>query len=59
MQEGKVKTFVFSGETQSSQHDLSGTREEWGGYWKQEGVPMDGVIPLWKMYWSSWKNRSE
>lgn len=20
---------------------------------------MDGVIPLWKMYWSSWKNRSE
>lgn len=22
------------------------------------GVDGGGVIPLWKMYWSSWKNRS-
>lgn len=23
------------------------------------GVDGGGVIPLWKMYWSSWKNRSQ
>lgn len=35
-------------------------RAEGGGRGDGEaGLVGGGVIPLWKMYWSSWKNRSK